>query len=394
MRGGPAGAALVDPVAGRASTCPLNLAAVIVRFPASVSLGRGRGAGLRRSPGGRSPPRRRSRCPATAAAATGSSSRAACRRRSRARVADRRGDHATRAAPPSPVGVDRDLRRGAAADETPPVLGGPGRRCRRPLPDGQLRDRRAARPPPSSMQAGGVEDDEAPAGVGQTRFDVAIPLTALPPRERRDGHRHRRRSRRQRRRVVAAAPSRRRAALPPLAITEVLANAAGPEPAQEYVELRNMGDVERVACGAAAGGREGRRRSTGDARSPAGGYALVVPSGYDAAEGQDPAPRAGTSARADRRPPRRGRPGERRRAWSGCCAADTVVSSYGGWVGVSAGRWAGQGCAPARPERVRSRRRLEPHAARPDPRRAAPAMKEARAKERVRRDSFGPVVKK
>ena len=30
--------------------------------------------------------------------------------------------------------------------------------------------------------------------------------------------------------------------MPPLVITEVLANAAGPEPAQEFVELRNLGD--------------------------------------------------------------------------------------------------------------------------------------------------------
>ena len=38
-------------------------------------------------------------------------------------------------------------------------------------------------------------------------------------------------------------------ALPPVTITEVLANAAGPEPQQEYVELRNLGAAEVSLAG-------------------------------------------------------------------------------------------------------------------------------------------------
>src|SRR6185369_13432174 len=89
------------------------------------------------------------------------------------------------------------------------------------------------------VQAGGLETT-SPAGVGQTRFDVALPLSALPPESAatiavtaadRAGN------------VASSSPLAfdTPPALPPIVITEVLANAAGPEPAQEYVELRNLG---------------------------------------------------------------------------------------------------------------------------------------------------------
>jgi hypothetical protein len=130
-------------------------------------------------------------------------------------------------------------------------------------------------------------------------------------------------------------------ALPPIAITEVLANAAGPEPAQEYVEIRNLGaDVVSLA------GLRLEDSKGGDDLPPlelaAGGYALVVASSYDEAQGQDPAPRAGTLlVRVDTRIGADGlaNGGELVRLMSG----DAVVSSYGGWVSVSASSWSGKG---------------------------------------------------
>ena len=47
----------------------------------------------------------------------------------------------------------------------------------------------------------------------------------------------------------AAAPSTCRRSTPPLVITEVLANPAGPEPGQEFVELRNVGDDDVSLAG-------------------------------------------------------------------------------------------------------------------------------------------------
>ena len=68
----------------------------------------------------------------------------------------------------------------------------------------------------------------------------------------------------------------------------------------------------------------------------------MVPSGYDPNQGQDPAPRAGTLlVRIDTRIGADGlaNGGELVRLMSG----DAVVSSYGGWVSVSAGSWSGKG---------------------------------------------------
>jgi hypothetical protein len=181
---------------------------------------------------------------------------------------------------------------------------------------------------------------DSPGGVGQTQFDVAVPLTALPPDSAatiivtatdRAGN------------VAASSPLAFQTppALPPIAITEVLANAAGPEPQQEYVELRNMSDQPVAMAGLRIEDAKG-----GDdlpAETLAGGaYALVVTSSYDPNQGQDPAPRAGTLLlRVDTRIGSDGlsNGGEIVRLMSG----DTVVSSYGGWVSVSASSWSGKG---------------------------------------------------
>lgn len=86
--------------------------------------------------------------------------------------------------------------------------------------------------------------------------------------------------------------------LPTVSITEVRADPAGPEPRQEYVEIRNYG--ERAVS------LEGMRladdaEADGDALPatslPAGAFALIVPDAFDPAEtagGADAIPPAGT----------------------------------------------------------------------------------------------------
>ncbi len=129
-------------------------------------------------------------------------------------------------------------------------------------------------------------------------------------------------------------------AVPPLAITEVLANPAGPEPQQEYVELRNLGDADVALEGLRLADSKG-----GDDLPPetlaAGAYALVVTSTYDPAAGPDPPPRPGTLlVRVDTRLGSDGlsNGGEAVQLLQG----EAVVSSYGGWVAVSAGSWNGK----------------------------------------------------
>jgi hypothetical protein len=188
------------------------------------------------------------------------------------------------------------------------------------------------------VTAGGVETD-SPGGVGQTTFDVAVPLGGLPAMASasvvvsvadRAGN------------VAASSPLvfETPPALPPIVVTEVLANAAGPEPAQEYVELRNLGTEPVPLAGLRIEDSKGGDDLPGETLA-AGGYALVVTSGYDPAQGQDPAPRAGTLLlRVDSRIGADGlsNGGEAVKLVQG----DAVVSSYGGWVDVSSSAWAGR----------------------------------------------------
>jgi hypothetical protein len=128
--------------------------------------------------------------------------------------------------------------------------------------------------------------------------------------------------------------------LPLIAITEVLANPKGPEPAQEYVELRNLGDGDLALAGLRIEDSKGGDDLPAETLA-AGAYALVVASGYDPMQGDDPAPRAGTLIlRVDSRIGADGlsNGGEDVKLVLG----DAVVSSYGGWIDVSAGSWNGR----------------------------------------------------
>jgi hypothetical protein len=333
--GGPAGATLVDPVAG-AVDVPLNLAAVVVRFPAAVSWGE---EGLRICDGDGGPiaamPPADQSCDGGACYRVGLAGRlppaTACRVVIGAGASDAGGVSLA-------GGVVGIFEAAAEADETPPVVADLSVASAGPC----LAVSFSTDEPVTAtiiLQAGGVETI-SPGGVGQTRFDLAIPLASLPPAAAatvavtavdRAGN------------VVTSSPLAFETPppLPPIAITEVLGNAAGPEPAQEYVELRNLGAQAVSLAGLRLEDAKGGDDLPAETLAP-DAYALVVPSGYAAAQGQDPSPRAGTLlVRVDTRIGSDGlaNGGEQVRLLSG----DAVVSSYGGWVSVSASSWAGKG---------------------------------------------------
>jgi len=332
---GSAGAVLVDPVAG-AIDVPLNLAAVVVRFPASVTWGP---EGLRVCDGETGPvaamPPVEEPCDGGACYRVALAGRLPPALPCRVVIGEGATDAGGAAIAGGVVGI---FEAAAEADESPPALADLSIAAAGPC----LGVSFSTDEPATAgivVQAGGVEMTSA-AGVGQTRFDVAISLTALPPESAatltvtavdRAGN------------VAASSPLSFQTppALPPIVITEVLANAAGPEPAQEYVELRNLGSEPVALAGLRLEDAKGGDDLPAEMLGP-DAYALVVPSGYDPAQGQDPAPRTGTLlVRIDTRIGADGlaNGGEIVRLMRG----DTVVSSYGGWVSVSAGSWSGKG---------------------------------------------------
>jgi hypothetical protein len=331
---GSAGAVLVDPVAG-AIDVPLNLAAVVVRFPASVTWG---AEGLRICDGEAGPIA--AMPPADEPCDGGACYRVVLAGRLPPAVPCRVviGAGAFDAGGAPITGVVGIFEAAAEADESPPALADLSITAAGPCLGVSFS---TDEPATASvvLQAGGVEMTSG-AGVGQTRFDVAIPLTALPAESAatltvtavdRAGN------------VAASSPLAFQTppSLPPIVITEVLANAAGPEPAQEFVELRNLGSEPVSLAGLRLEDAKGGDDLPAEMLAP-DAYALVVPSGYDVAQGQDPAPRTGTLlVRIDSRIGADGlaNGGEIVRL----TRADTVVSSYGGWVSVSAGSWAGKG---------------------------------------------------
>ncbi len=138
---------------------------------------------------------------------------------------------------------------------------------------------------------------------------------------------------------ATAPPLRLHGPLPPLAITEVLANPAGSETTQEFVELRNLGptvlSLEGLFVDDAAGS---------DALPPVelapGAYALIVGAGYSASERQGPG--SGTAVlTVEGRIGRDGlgNAGEVVRLRR---ADGAIVSRYGGWVDNSASVWNGR----------------------------------------------------
>ncbi len=224
----------------------------------------------------------------------------------------------------------------AAADETPPVISAVTIQMAGPCLAVTFSTDEVATG--TVVLAAGDAVAPSPAGTGQTSFDVAVPVAALPPESAatvvvravdRAGN------------TAESAPLawQTPAALPPLAITEVLANPLGPEPAQEWVELRNLGSDPVALDGLGLADSRGADLLPTATLDP-GAYALVVTSTYDPENGADPPPRAGTQLlRVDGRIGVDGlsNGGEVTRLLRG----DEVVSSYGGWIDVSSVAWAG-----------------------------------------------------
>jgi lamin tail-like protein len=333
---GPAGAVLVDPAAG-ASEVPVNLAAVTVAFPAAVIWSTG---GLEICDGPSGPVV--AAAPAEIPCGPGSSDvcyqagvaaslppSASCTVMLSTGVLDAAGN-------PVPAGAIGAFAVANAPDLTPPTIGEVTLAASGPC----LSVRFSTDEPATgtaTVDAAGVEIT-TPTGSGQTSFDVGIPLGALPPATAATvtitatdlaGN------------VAMSAPFAFTTppALPAIAITEVLANPAGPEPQQEYVELRNLGDTDVPLSGLRLEDSKGGDDLPAETLA-AGGYALVVTASYDPNDGNDPSPRAGTLlARVDTRVGADGlsNSGESIELVQG----NAVVSSYGGWVSVSAASWNG-----------------------------------------------------
>jgi hypothetical protein len=328
-------ASLMDPMAG-AVDVPSNLAAVIVRFTGPIAWG---SAGIQVCDAeGDSVS---SSAPIEVSCAGGSCYRTDLGGVLPAGITCRVaiGDGVTDAAgKPIAAGVIGVFDTAVARDQTPPVLSGVTVDLAGPCLTVSFT---TDEPSTGSVvvRAGDIEI-ETQAGVGAMMFSVSIPMTDLPAETAatvtvgvvdRAGN------------LAASSPVplQTPAAVPPVAITEVLANAAGPEPAQEYVELRNMSEGPVDLGGLRLEDAKGADQLPAEVL-PAGAYALVVPSGYDPAGAQDTPPRPGTLLlRVDSRLGADGlaNGGERVRLLRG----DAVVSSYGGWVDVSASAWAGKG---------------------------------------------------
>jgi hypothetical protein len=147
----------------------------------------------------------------------------------------------------------------------------------------------------------------------------------------------------------AATPIELPPPLPLVFITEVLANPAGSESTQEFVEIYNAGS-DAVALAGLVIEDKSSRDALPEATLAPGAFALIVAEKYDPAEGSDVPPREG--ALLVRVPGRIGSDGFSN---SGevvrlVTAAGDVVSQYGGFVDVSATAWSGKSVKRSSPE--------------------------------------------
>jgi hypothetical protein len=128
--------------------------------------------------------------------------------------------------------------------------------------------------------------------------------------------------------------------VPRLVITEVLANPAGSEYTQEFVELQNL-EADPVSLAGMLIEDKTGSDVLPEVFVPAAGFVLVVAASFVADDGKDPVPRDGTVI-----VPVSGRIGADGLSNSGepvrlISQDGTVVSQYGGWVDVSATSWNG-----------------------------------------------------
>jgi hypothetical protein len=129
--------------------------------------------------------------------------------------------------------------------------------------------------------------------------------------------------------------------LPRVFVTEVLANPAGSETTQEFVEIYNAGS-EAVSLGGLIIADKTGRDTLPEAILTPGAFGLIVAEKYDPAAGGDVPPREGTAML-----PVPGRIGSDGLANTGepvrlLTAGGDVVSQYGGFVDVNATAWSGK----------------------------------------------------
>lgn len=128
---------------------------------------------------------------------------------------------------------------------------------------------------------------------------------------------------------------------PPLVITEILANPAGSEYTQEYVEIFNYSDAPIPLLGLAIEDSEGSDPLP-ELTLPPRTYAIVVAEAWSESAGPDPPPAAGSLV--VRVPGRLGRDGLSNGGESVTLreGKGAVVSVYGGFVDMSATAWNGR----------------------------------------------------
>jgi len=334
---GVAAASLVDPAAG-ATGVPVNLAAVWVKFPGPVSLPDGALAvatsGVPAALG------------ALESAACPDASPAACLRVGLAGALSAGATYVVDLGPgvmdleghQVPAGLVGRFVTAPDADLTAPVIDALAVQPVGPCVAVAFTTDEPAQATIRIESAGGVR--RISAGAGVTEFSGAAslvglgagdPLLVIAEVEDRAGNRAESAA------VALTVPPD----LLPLAITEVLANPAGAEPTQEFVEIRNLGDQPVELQGLAIADVKGMDVLPAATLAP-GAYALIVASGFDAASPKDIPPRAGVLlVRVDTRIGSDGlsNSGEVVRLLS---AHGNVVSSYGAAVDVSAASWSGK----------------------------------------------------
>ncbi len=360
--GGSAAGALIDPPAGTADV-PSNLAAIAVRLPVALALDaaganapfRLRASAARSDDGSGGVALGTALAMACAGGLAGSCYRipvAAVLAPSTSYLFELLAGAIQQDGAPAATGAIGAFDTAASSDETPPqvidfsiALAGPcaGVRFSTDEPVTAQVVVRAASDAGASDVGDNTVERITEAGTGQTAFDLAVPLGGLAPATRAEI----------RLRVTDRAGNAIEAstgeielppATPPLVITEVLANPAGPEPGQEFVELRNVGGDELSLAGLRLEDSRGADVLP-EAVLAAGAYALVIPSTFDPASPRDVAPRAGTlMVPVDTRLGSDGlsNTGEVVRLRLPGTGTEAVISSYGGWIDVSAASAAGK----------------------------------------------------
>ena len=343
--GGSAAGALVDPPAGTTDV-PSNLAAVVARLPAAVATA---GATFRLRPSGDDSGAGSVALGDSAAVACPGAVAGSCYRvplesllaPSDSFVFELVAAVTAGDGTPAATGIIGAFDSAASADVTPPQLVDFAVSLAGPCATVRFSTDEAASAEVVVRAVAGERVTEA--GVGQTAFDLAVALTGLEPGE--PAEVVLRVTDRAGNQVETSAGS---VELPPetplLVITEVLANPAGPEPGQEFVELRNIGDVDLSLAGLRLEDSKGADVLP-EATLVAGAYALVVPSTFDPGSPRDVPPRAGTlMVPVDARLGSDGlsNSGEVVRLRMPGTGTEPLISIYGGWVDVSAASAAGK----------------------------------------------------